>query len=185
MTRLASDIRSRHGFTLIELVVVVAIVGMLATLLVPGLQRMQERAKSTACAANLRSIGVVVQLFAQDNDNRLPTIEGYPSDPIYDGKQAAEAQTMMEALGPFGLTAGNLKCPSDKEWFAKEGTSYFWKPTLDDELVSNPKLYGRHGERSIPAQYASICTDFEAVHGPRGKLRSNRLYLDGRVRTFL
>ncbi|MGC1480444.1 MAG: type II secretion system protein [Chthoniobacterales bacterium] len=175
---------SKRGFSLIELVIVVAILGLLATLAVPAMSRMQERAKSTSCAANLRAVGVAVQIFAQDNQNRLPTIEGYPSDPIYDGEMAEKAQTMMGALGPYGLTESTLECPADSVWFEKEGTSYFWKPTLDDELVSNPTIYGRRGQRSIPPQYASLCTDFEAVHGPKGHRRANRLYLDGHVNTY-
>lgn len=172
------------AFTLIELVVIVAILGMLATMALPAMARMKERAQSTACAAKLRSIGVAVQLFAQENQNRLPTIEGYPSDPIYDGEMAEKAQTMIEALGPYDVTEATLKCPADDEWFAKEGTSYFWKPTLDDELVSNPTIYGRGGQRSIPPQYASLCTDFKALHGPKGNRRANRLYLDGHVKTY-
>ncbi len=154
---------------------------------------MQDRAKSTACGANLRAIGVSVQLFAQENQNRLPTIEGFPSDPIYpidygsesdEGQQAKVPQTMIEALGPYGVTESTLKCPADNKYFVQEGTSYWWKPTLDEELVSNPKIYGRHGERSIPPQYASICTDFYKIHGPRGNERTNRLYLDGHVKTY-
>ncbi len=179
-----SNHAGRGAFTLIELVVVVAIVGMLVTLAMPAFGRMQDRAKSTACAANLRSLGVAVLSFAQDNDNRLPIVEGYPSNPIYTGEQAAEAQTLIEAFGPYGLTQGGLKCPADQEWFAAEGTSYLWKPTLDEELVNNPVIYGRRGQRFIPSQYASLCTDFEAVHGPRGGKRTNRLYLDGHVKTF-
>lgn len=174
----------RSGFTLIELIVVIAIVGMLATLAMPAFGRMQDRAKSVACSANLRNLGVVVLSYAQDHDNRLPIIEGYPSKPIYTGEQAEEAQTLLEAFEPYGLTKSALKCPADSEWFEAEGTSYFWKPTLDEELVSNPVVYGRRGQRFIPSQYASLCTDFESIHGPKGQKRTNRLYLDGHVKTF-
>lgn len=64
--------RSRAAFTLIELLVVVAIIGILATLLLVGTPAIMERGRQTASLNNMRQIGTAFQLYAGDNDMRLP-----------------------------------------------------------------------------------------------------------------
>ena len=60
------------GFTLIELLVVVAIIAILAALLMPSLRRARSRAKATACASNLRQIGMAMLLYADENRGYFP-----------------------------------------------------------------------------------------------------------------
>jgi prepilin-type N-terminal cleavage/methylation domain-containing protein len=67
--------RHRSGFSLIELMVVVAIVSILASLLLPGLTRAKEYAYFTVCKNNLKQIGYGLTIYASDNDGNLP--EGY------------------------------------------------------------------------------------------------------------
>ena len=60
-------------FTLIELLIVVAIIGILASLLLPSLERARYEAKNAVCKSNLRQISTGHVLYAQDNDsNMLP-----------------------------------------------------------------------------------------------------------------
>jgi prepilin-type N-terminal cleavage/methylation domain-containing protein/prepilin-type processing-associated H-X9-DG protein len=120
---------SLNGFTLIELLVTIAIMACLAGLLMPALSSARSRAQCTACASNLHQIGASVLLYAGDNNQILPTIESWPSKPIYDSSQGA--QTLLTALGPYGVTPQILKCPSDTigtNYYATEGTSYQWFP---------------------------------------------------------
>jgi prepilin-type N-terminal cleavage/methylation domain-containing protein len=62
----------KRAFTLIELLVVIAIIAILAALLLPALSSAKARARRTTCLNNLKQINVAVQLYAGNNDDRLP-----------------------------------------------------------------------------------------------------------------
>ncbi|MBN1974000.1 MAG: type II secretion system protein [Sedimentisphaerales bacterium] len=65
--------KSSYGFTLIELLVVIAIIALLLSILMPSLKRVRNQAKSVACLSNLRQWGIMFTLYAQDNNQSLPT----------------------------------------------------------------------------------------------------------------
>ena len=65
--------RNRNGFTLIELLVVIGIIGILASLLLPGLANAKAQAKATTCINNLRQIGIGLKLYVDDNNSIFPT----------------------------------------------------------------------------------------------------------------
>jgi prepilin-type N-terminal cleavage/methylation domain len=65
--------RPRHSaFTLIELLTVIAIIGILAAIIIPVTGRVRESAKSARCLANLRQLGLATNLYAQDNKGYYP-----------------------------------------------------------------------------------------------------------------
>jgi prepilin-type N-terminal cleavage/methylation domain-containing protein/prepilin-type processing-associated H-X9-DG protein len=137
------------AFTLIELLLVVAIIAILASLLMPAIGTMQQRANSISCANNLRTIGMAVQLYLAEHSQNYPEINPAQPPLIYDATTPG-VQTMVQAFGPYGVSTKTLQCPSDikqgqSSSFQQYGNSYDWRPTLDDENSSEPILYGGRG----------------------------------------
>ena len=83
MTQSASFRRKNqpHAFTLIELLVVVSIIALLVSILLPALGSAREAARMTICATNLRTVGMAIIYYADDNDNFLPPGFGYHGMP--------------------------------------------------------------------------------------------------------
>jgi prepilin-type N-terminal cleavage/methylation domain-containing protein len=60
------------GFTLVELLVVIGIIAVLIAILLPALNRAREAAISTRCLSNLRQVGNFLQMYANENKDRVP-----------------------------------------------------------------------------------------------------------------
>jgi prepilin-type N-terminal cleavage/methylation domain-containing protein/prepilin-type processing-associated H-X9-DG protein len=63
---------SHRAFTLLELLVVVAIIGILAAILFPVLKSVRDRGRAARCVSNLKQIGLAFQMYTQENDDTLP-----------------------------------------------------------------------------------------------------------------
>src|SRR4051794_14947770 len=61
-----------HAFTLIELLLVIGIIALLASMLMPVLAKSQARAKRIQCLGNLKQIGTAFNLFAHDHQGKFP-----------------------------------------------------------------------------------------------------------------
>lgn len=66
------DNTRRYGFSLIEMLVVIAIISLLMAILMPVLSQARQQAHRTACAANLRQVGIAIHLYAEAYDDTIP-----------------------------------------------------------------------------------------------------------------
>ena len=69
------------GFTLVELLLVIAIIALLAALLLPTLAAAKERSRSVRCLNQIRQLLVGAHLYASDNQDRLPSGSSEFPDP--------------------------------------------------------------------------------------------------------
>jgi prepilin-type N-terminal cleavage/methylation domain-containing protein/prepilin-type processing-associated H-X9-DG protein len=76
--RLRFRARAHRAFTLIEILIVIAIIALLAAILFPVFSRARESARRSSCASNLKQMMLAANQYAQDNDERLPCDEPYP-----------------------------------------------------------------------------------------------------------
>src|SRR5262245_50201676 len=120
------------GFTLIELMVVVAVIGILASILLPALSGAREKGRGIHCLSNLRQVGLALHVYTGDNDDEFPFNMGTDGT-----RRTVQARTYLnwvnnvmtwaldsDNTNTFLLTAGGLgsyldpaaaafRCPSD------------------------------------------------------------------------
>ena len=147
---------SRRGFTLVELLIVVAILVLLLAVLLPALTRARKNAENAACKNNLRQIGLAMQMYVTDNGGRFPdwvTIGGqWPirrlagdADPDRPGaKPEIYGWSALLDRGGYLSVASNRdlwSCPAASERVRSYGTTYGFTTYPEETLFT----LGRRG----------------------------------------
>jgi prepilin-type N-terminal cleavage/methylation domain-containing protein/prepilin-type processing-associated H-X9-DG protein len=191
---------SAPAFTLIELLVVIAIIAILAALLLPALGRGKAQAYNAACVNNLRQLAIATRLYAEDNQERLPSAEILPTDPV-DPKNPLPricdvlARYVGRAAGTNTNSAGVFKCPVDKKRFANEGSSYEWNADLNGHRIDetrtdhaflllergNPAAGITNFYTTLPPGTTPLLLDYEQFHPRPPKSGKNVAFMDGHV----
>lgn len=110
------DSAPRRGFTLLELLVTIAIVASLAALLVPAASNMKEGANQSKCLGNLRQLASAIQLYAAENDNRFPIYPAAaaPDPPVSGAWWHQRVDVYVDSKFSDGNPSKAFICPSDK-----------------------------------------------------------------------
>lgn len=144
------------AFTLIEMLVVIAIIATLAALLFPMVQGMQERGKATSDLNNLRQLGLATQMYLNDNDNTFfpPTPSPSPWPQMLNPKYVGSWKVFQS---PFDLRVSSSVPASAPVSY---GINKSALGMLADK-VTNPSGYLIYA----PAQNASSSASFEGLGG--------------------
>ena len=144
--------RGRGAFTLVEMLVVVAIIGILAALLLPVLNQTQQRAKQVQCVNNLRECGLAFHLFANDHKGlfttHVSTNDGGSMEFIAPGYQVMRPSLynfsfqQFRPLGSEIVTPKLFACPGDLERWAATNFSQFnnWNLSYDIGLKADASI---------------------------------------------
>lgn len=140
------------GFTLIELLVVIAIIALLLSILMPSLRYAREMARESACGSQMRQIGLYLQMYASDHNDRFPEpADGYGGPVVGGYPVETSSGEVIEPAGLNALWAAGLYeddditvnyCPAAR---ARQDDGMFaWEPIREGNWQNYPRL--RNGQ---------------------------------------
>lgn len=116
--------RILRGFTLVEMLVVMAIVTILAALLLPVIDRARQAGRRVACLSNLRQMGLAINQYAADCDGRLPPYLVSTAATPPSGRPASGAWYWNEIIYAYHKNAALFYCPNGAQSNSPLGGQY-------------------------------------------------------------
>ena len=136
------ETQDKNAFSLIELLVVVAIIAILASLLLPALARAKSQARRISCVSQMRQIGIAFTLYRQDERDRFPDLRALKASlgfhpwttwPRSDPRSGWAALSMKDYLNESVLWS----CPSLIHSPLNEATQVVQSVSLDSKNLRN------------------------------------------------
>jgi prepilin-type N-terminal cleavage/methylation domain-containing protein/prepilin-type processing-associated H-X9-DG protein len=170
----------KRAFTLVELLVVLAVIGILTALLLPAVVGTKEGGRSTVCLNNLHQMGIALQIYVQENQDRLPVMQNVGTN----GPPPTNGPPLNAVLLPFvGGNSNIFRCPSDNQkLYTLTGTSYFWNTVLNGQDADHLTILNM----PYPQNQIPVVSDKDKFHLARGEKRAiNYLYADGHIKNLM
>jgi len=154
-----------RGFTLTELLILLALIAALAGILYPLGRSLLSKSREATCLGQLRSLGVALQGYLEDHQQTLPEIA------VGRSSRDEEVPVLETVLMPYVSSPDAFRCPQDRDEYINSGCSYAWNSTQSGRRVAQ---LGFFGIEAIRAEQIPLIADKEAWH-PSG---TNILYAD-------
>jgi type II secretory pathway pseudopilin PulG len=151
----------RCAFTVIELLVIIAIIAILAAILFPVFAQAREKARQSACASNTRQLAVGVLMYAQDYDETLV--------PTAIASQSSDGTLRPALIHPYLKNDHIRLCPSDSN---SKLNSYGLNELIFADLTD--PITGNHTVRTLAEIQSPSSTVMLAELGTEDDLRTRR-----------
>ena len=158
----------KRGFTLVEVLVVVAIIVVLAAIAVPVGRGMAAQGDKAECLGNLRQIGVGLEGYLADHGDRFPELE------LGRMSSSEDVPVLEVVLADYVGDPKAFHCPADKKLFEASGSSYMWNTTQNGRHKLQTSFLGAENRPEV----VPLVLDKEAFHGGETSGGVQMLYAD-------